>query len=201
MNFKLTEDQLQLQDAAREFARAELPAIAAELERDNKPPSRDLVKRYAELGFLGINVSSEYGGLGLGNIEALIVLEEFGKISSAVGFPIFESSVGPVRAIEHFASDALRQRIVPAVCSGDMVVAVSMSEPDAGSALTDLKTRGVVKGDRLVINGTKRWCSGGGMRTLTWSTAACRTIRGQRASARFWWRRTLPASPSDLTSS
>ncbi|MFC6622531.1 acyl-CoA dehydrogenase family protein [Novosphingobium panipatense] len=162
MNFKLTEDQLQLQDAAREFARAELPAIAAELERDNKPPSRDLVKRYAELGFLGINVSSEYGGLGLGNIEALIVLEEFGKISSAVGFPIFESSVGPVRAIEHFASDALRQRIVPAVCSGDMVVAVSMSEPDAGSALTDLKTRGVVKGDRLVINGTKRWCSGGG---------------------------------------
>lgn len=162
MNFKLTEDQLQLQDAAREFARAELPAIAAELERDNKPPSRDLVKRYAELGFLGINVSSEYGGLGLGNIEALIVLEEFGKISSAVGFPIFESSVGPVRAIEHFASDALRQRIVPAVCSGDMVVAVSMSEPDAGSALTDLKTKGVVKGDRLVINGTKRWCSGGG---------------------------------------
>lgn len=162
MNFKLTEDQVQLQEAARAFARAELPAIAAELERDNKPPSRALVKRYAELGFLGINVSSELGGLGLGNIEALIVLEEFGKISSAVGFPIFESSVGPVRAIEHFASDALKQRVVPAVCAGDMVVAVSMSEPDAGSALTDLKTKGVVKGDKLVINGTKRWCSGGG---------------------------------------
>ncbi|WP_285017473.1 acyl-CoA dehydrogenase family protein [Novosphingobium sp. fls2-241-R2A-195] len=162
MNFKLTEDQLQLQEAARTFARAELPAIAAELERDNKPPSRALVKRYAEMGFLGINVSSELGGLGLGNIEALIVLEEFGKISSAVGFPIFESSVGPVRAIEHFASDTLKKRVVPAVCSGDMVVAVSMSEPDAGSALTDLKTKGVVKGDKLIINGTKRWCSGGG---------------------------------------
>jgi len=162
MNFKLTEDQLQLQEAARTFARAELPAIAAELERDNKPPSRALVKRYAEMGFLGINVSSDLGGLGLGNIEALIVLEEFGKISSAVGFPIFESSVGPVRAIEHFASDTLKKRVVPAVCSGDMVVAVSMSEPDAGSALTDLKTRGVVKGDKLIINGTKRWCSGGG---------------------------------------
>ncbi|MEZ0136888.1 acyl-CoA dehydrogenase family protein, partial [Novosphingobium sp. NRRL B-2648] len=162
MNFKLTEDQLQLQEAARTFARAELPAIAAELERDNKPPSRALVKRYAEMGFLGINVSSDLGGLGLGNIEALIVLEEFGKISSAVGFPIFESSVGPVRAIEHFASDTLKKRVVPAVCSGDMVVAVSMSEPDAGSALTDLKTKGVVKGDKLIINGTKRWCSGGG---------------------------------------
>ncbi|KMS56086.1 butyryl-CoA dehydrogenase [Novosphingobium barchaimii LL02] len=162
MNFKLTEDQLQLQEAARTFARAELPAVAAELERDNKPPSRALLKRYAEMGFLGINVSSELGGLGMGNIEALIVLEEFGKISSAVGFPIFESSVGPVRAIEYFASDTLKKRVVPAVCAGEMVIAVSMSEPDAGSALTDLKTKGVVKGDKLVINGTKRWCSGGG---------------------------------------
>ncbi len=162
MHFQLTDDQRQLQEAARAFARAELPAIAAQLEHDNAPPSRALVKRYADLGFLGINVSSELGGLGLGNIEALIVLEEFGKISSAVGFPVFESSVGPVRAIEHFASDSLRRRIVPAVCSGDMIVAVSMSEPDAGSALTDLKTTGVVKGDRLILNGTKRWCSGGG---------------------------------------
>ncbi|RVQ64712.1 acyl-CoA dehydrogenase family protein, partial [Croceicoccus ponticola] len=83
MNFNLTDDQRQLQEAAREFARGELPAIAAELERDNKPPSRELVKRFAELGFLGINVSSDLGGLGMGNIEALIVLEEFGKISSA----------------------------------------------------------------------------------------------------------------------
>ena len=151
-----------MQDAAREFARAELPAIAAECERDNKPPSHALVKRYAEMGFLGINVSSALGGLGLGNIEALVVLEEFAKISSAVAFPIFESSVGPVRAIEHFGSDELKRRVVPAVWAGDMVVAVSMSEPDAGSALTDLKTRAEVRGDTVVINGTKRWCSGGG---------------------------------------
>lgn len=162
MDFRLTSDQEQLRAAAREFAQAELPAIAAELERDNKPPSHALIKRYAELGFLGINVSSDLGGLGLGNIEALVVLEEFAKISSAVGFPVFESSVGPVRAIEHFGSDSLKRRIVPAVCSGDLVVAVSMSEPDAGSALTDLKTTGVVKGDKVILNGTKRWCSGGG---------------------------------------
>ena len=162
MNFALSPDQEELRSAAREFARAELPAIAVELERDNKPPSHDLIRRYAEMGFLGINVSSDLGGLGLGNIEALVVLEEFAKISSAVAFPIFESSVGPVRAIEHFAPDALRKRIVPAVCAGEMIVAVSMSEPDAGSALTDLKTRGVIRGDKVILNGTKRWCSGGG---------------------------------------
>ncbi|MDF8334633.1 acyl-CoA dehydrogenase family protein [Novosphingobium cyanobacteriorum] len=162
MNFSLTDDLRNLQAAAREFAQAELPVIAAECERDNKPPSRELVKRYAELGFLGINVSSGLGGLGLGNIEALVVLEEFAKVSSAVGFPIFESSVGPVRAIEHFAPDALRRRVVPQVCAGEMIVAVSMSEPDAGSALTDLKTKGEIKGDKVILNGTKRWCSGGG---------------------------------------
>ncbi|WP_380876021.1 acyl-CoA dehydrogenase [Sphingomonas sp. DBB INV C78] len=162
MDFRLTSDQLQLQAAAREFARAELPAIAAELERSNTPPSHELIRRYAEMGFLGINVPESLGGLGLGNIEALVVLEEFAKVSSAVAFPIFESSVGPVRAIEHFAPPALRDRIVPAVCRGEMVVAVSMSEPDAGSALTDLKTTAKIRGDKVVLNGTKRWCSGGG---------------------------------------
>ena len=90
MDFRLTEEQQELQQAARTFARAELPAIAAQLERDNAPPSRELIKRYADMGFLGINVSGDLGGLGLGNIEALVVLEEFAKISSAVAFPIFE---------------------------------------------------------------------------------------------------------------
>lgn len=162
MDFRLTADQLELQAAARNFARAELPSIAAELERDDKPPSHALVKRYAELGFLGINIPAALGGLGAGNIEALVVLEEFAKISSAVAFPIFESCVGPVRAIEHFAPESLSSRVVPLVCRGEMVVAVSMSEPDAGSALTDLKTRGEIRGGKVVLNGTKRWCSGGG---------------------------------------
>jgi acyl-CoA dehydrogenase len=162
MDFRLSDDQRQLQEAARSFARAELPEVAAALERDNVPPARELVKRYADMGFLGINVPEALGGLGLGNLEALVVLEEFAKVSSAVAFPIFESMVGPVRAIEHFATDTLRQRVVPRVCAGEMVVAVAMSEPEAGSALTDLKTRGVIDGDEVVLNGTKRWCSGGG---------------------------------------
>ena len=162
MDFQLTEDQRRLQGAARDFARGEMVGIAREMERDNAPLPREWIKRYAEMGFLGVNVAEEYGGLGLGNVEALIVLEEFAKVSPAVAFPIFESSVGPVRAVEHFADSALAKRIVPKVCAGDMVVAVAMSEPDAGSALTDLRTRARVDGDEIVIDGQKRWCSGGG---------------------------------------
>ncbi|MDB5697805.1 MAG: butyryl-CoA dehydrogenase [Alphaproteobacteria bacterium] len=162
MDFNLSAEQAELRDAARRFARAELPAIAADCEARNVPPSRDLVRRYAELGFLGINVPESLGGMGLGNIEALLVLEQFAQISSAVAFPIFESSVGPVRAVERFGSDSLRRRIVPAVCAGEKIIAVAMSESEAGSALSDLRTRGVEKDGMILLNGSKRWCSGGG---------------------------------------
>ena len=162
MDFRLSEEQQALQTAAREFARGEMTAVAEETEREARPLSRDWVKRYAEMGFLGVNIPTRYGGLGLGNVDALLVLEEFAKISSAVAFPIFESVVGPVRALEHFADDALKARVIPAVCRGEMMVAVAMSEPDAGTALTDLRTRAEVRGDRIVVNGAKRWCSGGG---------------------------------------
>jgi len=162
MDFMLTSEQRALQDSARRYARERLPAVARQCEETAHPPDRQLVRAFAELGFLGVNVPEAYGGLGLGNLEALLVLEEFGKISSAVAFPVFESCVGPVRAIERFASESLKQRVVPAVCRGEIQVAVSMSEPQAGSALTDLITRAERKGDRLILNGTKRWCSGGG---------------------------------------
>ncbi|MDE2050556.1 MAG: acyl-CoA dehydrogenase family protein [Gammaproteobacteria bacterium] len=162
MDFRLTEEQLALQAAARRYVRERLQPLAAQIDREDVPPPRPLVREYAAMGFLGINVRPEHGGLGLGNLEALLVLEEFAKCSSALAFPVFESCVGPVRAIERFAGEALRRRIVPRVCAGELVVAVAMSEPNAGSALTDLTTRAETRGERVVLNGTKRWCSGGG---------------------------------------
>ncbi len=162
MDFRLTEAQLALQDTARRFATEQMKPVAKTLERTAMPLSSEWLQRYAEMGFLGINIAPEYDGLGLGNLEALLVIEEFAKVSSAVAFPIFESSVGPVRAIEHFASEDLKRRVLPAVCRGELVVAVAMSEPDAGSALTDLKTTAFVEGDSIVINGQKRWSSGSG---------------------------------------
>ena len=162
MDFSLSDEQTALQDSARSFAQKELAPLAAAIEHTNRPLSHDVVKKMAAMGFLGINIPEELGGLGLSNLDALIVLEELAKVSSAVAFPAFEANVGPVHAIRHFAPLALTQRIVPAVCRGEMIVAVSMSEPNAGTALTDLTTRGVIDGDTVTINGSKRWCSGGG---------------------------------------
>ena len=162
MDFQLTREQCELQETARRFAQEEMKIVAEELETEAKPLPKIWLERYAAMGFLGINIAEDLGGMGLGNVEALLVLEEFAKVSSAVAFPIFESSVGPVKAIESFAQDGLKGRVVPQVCKGQMIVAVSMSEPEAGTALTDLKTRAEIKGESIVLNGDKRWCSGGG---------------------------------------
>ena len=162
MDFALTSEQIALQTAAREYAQKRLPPIAKEIEASGEPPSHALIAEFASHGFLGINIPEALGGLGLGNLEALIVLEEFGKVSSAVAFPVFESCVGPVRAIERFGNADLKSRVVPRVCSGEAVVAIAMSEPSAGSALTDLTTRGETVGEKIILNGAKRWCSGGG---------------------------------------
>lgn len=161
MDFQLTEEQIELRDSVRRYAVERLTAIAEEIEHSGTPPTSELVREFADMGYLGINISPELGGQGLGNLEALLVVEELGRISTAVGFPVFESCVGPVRAIERFGDRTLVESVVPAVCAGEKVIAIAMSEPQAGSALTDLKTRATVENGEVVLDGTKRWCSGG----------------------------------------
>jgi len=162
MDFSLSDQQRELKEAARKFARAELPELARDMEVRDYPVPPEMLRTYGEMGFLGVNLPTEYGGLGLGHVEALLVLEEFAQVSNAVAFPVFEALVGPVRTIERFGSDEMKARVLPEVIRGEKVVAVSMSEPDAGTALTDLSTSAAPQGNGYVVNGTKRWTSGGG---------------------------------------
>lgn len=160
--FELTMEQRALQESARQFARNELPALARQLEQENRPVPREMLKRYSELGFLGVNLPVDMGGLGVGHLEAMIILEEFAKISAAVAFPVFESVAGPIQAIARLANTEFATSLARAVCNGEKVIAASMSEPAAGTALTDMVTRGRIESDTIVLNGQKRWCSGGG---------------------------------------
>lgn len=162
MDFTLTDEQRDLQEAARKFARAELTELAREMEEKDFQVPADMVRRYGEMGFLGVNIDSQYGGLGLGHLEAIVVLEQFAMISNAVAFPVFEALVGPVRAIISFGSDEMKARILPQVTAGEAAIAVTMSEPNAGTALTDLTTKATDAGDHFLLNGNKRWTSGAG---------------------------------------
>ncbi len=162
MDFRLSEQQRELQEAARRFARGELAQLARELEEKDIPVPAEMVRRYGELGFLGVNLPERYGGLDLGHLEALLVLEQFAMVSNAVAFPVFEALVGPVRTIERFGSETLKAAVIPQVTAGEATVAVAMSEPDAGTALTDLATRALDQGDHYLLSGSKRWTSGAG---------------------------------------
>ena len=162
MNFSLNEEQLSLQETVKKFAKNELTEIAKKMEQEDKSADKSVLKRFADLGILGVNLPKEYGGAGMSHFEAVLVLEEVAKISIAIAFPVFESSFGPALAISNFAPEELKKRVLPKICSGEIVVAVAMSEPNAGSALTDLTTHARIKGDKLILNGQKRWCSGAG---------------------------------------
>jgi len=162
MSFELSGEQTELREAARKFARRELWDLARELEEKDLPLPAEMRRTYGRLGFLGINVPSRLGGLGLGLFEALLVLEEFAQVSPAVAWPVFESLTGPAQLLLRLASNELQERVIPAVVAGDMVIAAAMSEPAAGTALTDLAATARRDGDWLVVNGQKRWCSGGG---------------------------------------
>ena len=162
MQFQLNESQQALQATVRRFAREQLTGLARELEEKDESLPDEWMKRYAELGVFGINVPEQYGGHGLSHFDAVLVLEEFARVSSAVAMPVFEANFGPMAVLVHFGPEELKNRVIPRVCKGELVVAVTMSEPDAGTALTDLRTRGEVHKDRVVISGNKRWCSGAG---------------------------------------
>ena len=160
MDFTLSSEQIELQDSVRKFAKNELTTVAAEIERTGKPPTKKIIQKFSDMGFLGVNLPQKYGGLGMSNFEAVLVLEEIAKISIALAFPVFESCFGPALAISYFASENLKEKTLSKVCSGNMVLAVAMSEPHAGSALTDLSTSATISNGRILVSGTKRWCSG-----------------------------------------
>jgi Acyl-CoA dehydrogenase, N-terminal domain len=121
MDFSLSGDQKALRETARRFAQQELITEAERVEREDEPPSPEIMRRFAEMGFLGINLPEEYGGHGLGHLEAALVLEEVAKVSPAVAFPIFDACFGPVLAIAHFAPVSLRHRVIPKVVSGEWI--------------------------------------------------------------------------------
>jgi alkylation response protein AidB-like acyl-CoA dehydrogenase len=160
LDFTLSNEQIELQDSVRKFAKNELTAVAAQIELTGKPPNKKIIQKFSDMGFLGVNLPQKYGGLGMSNFEAVLVLEEVAKISIALAFPVFESCFGPALAISYFASEKLKEKTLSKVCSGKMILAVAMSEPHAGSALTDLSTSATISNGRVLVNGAKRWCSG-----------------------------------------
>lgn len=158
----LTEEQQELRDLARQVAREKYAPFARQWDTDRTPMPIEERRNIAKLGLLALPLPEEYGGGGRPLLDALIVQEEIGRANPLAAWPIFEASAGPARVIHLFGTEEQKQRFLPPVAAGDVTIAICISEPDAGSAATDVTTKARIEGDEVVINGNKRWSSGAG---------------------------------------
>jgi alkylation response protein AidB-like acyl-CoA dehydrogenase len=135
---------------------------AAEWDAGRVPFPLDERTYLGKLGYLGIALPERFGGAGASVRDALVVIEELAKVCRPAAFQVFEANVGAAQAINRLGTEEQRERHLPAIIRGDATMAVAISEPDAGSAATDLATRAVRTTDGYAVTGTKRWISGGG---------------------------------------
>ncbi len=162
--FDLNEDQRAIQEMAQRFTADAITPFAAEWDEKHLFP-RDVVKAAADLGFCGIYVSEESGGIGLGRLEAAIIMEAmaYGCPSTSAFISIHNMGAW---MIDRFGSDDLRAHYVPRLVSADLLASYCLTEAGAGSDAASLKTRAVKDGDHNVVTGSKQFISGGGENDL-----------------------------------
>ncbi len=162
--FDLTEDQSAIQDMARRFTADAITPFAAEWDEQHTFP-RDTIKAAAELGFGAIYVSEEAGGIGLGRLEAALIMEAmaYGCPSTSAFISIHNMAAW---MIDRFGSDTLKARYLPDLITMDAMASYCLTEPSAGSDAAALKTRAVRDGDHYIVNGSKQFISGGGSNDL-----------------------------------
>src|SRR6201996_4332064 len=153
MDFQLTAEQQRMVATVRELAQGEFKANALKYMDGTFP--WDNMKKLAEIGVLGMSVPEEYGGLGLPVFDTALLLEEIAKTCYVTAMATLGEAGVQTRVIATYAPRAIRERILPKVVSGDCILAVCMTEPHAGTDVANYRTNAVVKGDRVILNGTK----------------------------------------------
>jgi alkylation response protein AidB-like acyl-CoA dehydrogenase len=160
MDFTLSEEQLMIQQAARDFAQTELlPGI---IERDdNQTFPADQVKKMGELGFLGMMVDTKYGGSGLDTLSYVIAMEELSKVDASASVIVSVNNSLVCWGLETYGTEEQKQKYLTRLASGEIIGAFCLSEPEAGSDATSQKTTAIDKGDHYILNGTKNWITNG----------------------------------------
>lgn len=160
MNFQLTEEQLAVQAAARDFARTEL--LPGVIERDEHQIfPKDQIKKLGELGFLGMMVDPKYGGGGMDAVSYVLAMEEISKIDASVSVCMSVNNSLVCWGLETFGTEEQKQKYLPRLARGEIIGAFCLSEPEAGSDATSQRTSAVDKGDYYLVNGTKNWITNG----------------------------------------
>ena len=159
MDFELTETQKDIRKAAREFAEGEFAKSAQECDREEKMDN-SIMKKACDLGFVGVFIDEDHGGMGLGFLETALVMEEFWRVDPGIGSQVMCQSFGS-EMILLFGTQDQKERYLSSVCRGEKIGAVAVTEPDAGSDVLNVSTRAVRQDGGYVINGSKMFISNG----------------------------------------
>lgn len=161
MHFELSEEQLMIQKAARDFAQNELKPGVIERDEHQKYPAEQ-VKKLGELGFLGMMVSPKYGGAGLDAVSYVLVMEELSKIDASTSVVVSVNNSLVCYGLEAYGTEEQKQKYLVPLAKGEKLGAFCLSEPEAGSDATMQRTTAEDKGDYYLLNGTKNWITNGG---------------------------------------
>lgn len=160
MDFTLTEEQIMIRDAARDFARNEL--LPGVIERDEKQEfPHEQMKKMGELGFLGMMTDPQYGGGGMDTVSYVLAMEEISKIDASASVVMSVNNSLVCWGLEHFGTEEQKQKYLIPLATGEIIGAFCLSEPEAGSDATSQKTTAIDMGDHYLVNGTKNWITNG----------------------------------------
>lgn len=160
MNFDLTEEQLYVKQAARDFAQNECKPGVIERDRDMTPPV-ELVKKMGQLGFMGMMTKPEYGGGGMNTMSYVLAMEEISKVDSSCSVAMSVNNSLVCYGLETYGSEEQKQKYLKPLATGEKVGAFCLSEPEAGSDATSQQTTAIDMGDHYLLNGTKNWITNG----------------------------------------
>ena len=156
MDLQLNEEQEMIRKMARDFAQNEVAPVAAELDEKDEPPLANL-KKMAELGFMGLAIPEEYGGIGADSVSYVIAIEEISKACASTGVILaVHNSLGS-HGLVAFGTEEQKRKFLTPLASGQWIATFGLTEPETGSDAASIKTKAVLDGDEYVINGTKQF--------------------------------------------
>lgn len=160
MNFELTEEQIAVKEAARDFAQNVLKPGVIDRDNNQRFPAEE-IKQLGELGFMGMMVSPEYGGSGMDTLSYVLAMEEISKVDASASVCMSVNNSLVCWGLEKYGSEEQKQKYLVPLASGQKIGAFCLSEPEAGSDATSQRTTAIDKGDHYLLNGTKNWITNG----------------------------------------
>ena len=184
MNFELTEEQIAVRDAAREFAQTKL--LPGVIERDeNQTFPEEQIKELGELGFLGMMVHPNYGGSGMDAVSYVLAMEELSKVDASCSVVVSVNNSLVCWGLETFGSEEQKEKYLKPLATGEIIGAFCLSEPEAGSDATSQQTTAIDKGDHYLLNGTKNWITNGNSASVYLVIAQTDVEKGHRGINAF----------------